>query len=47
MQKNINAAKPHAEARENFINNVLKGYNWEVDKDKLKPIIETAQPIPN
>lgn len=45
MQKNINAAKPHNEARDKFISN-LKDYNWQTDTQKLKPIQDAAEAIP-
>ena len=41
MQKNVNAIKPHNDARDNFISK-LKHYDWMKDADRLRPIREAA-----
>lgn len=44
MQKNVNAIKPHNEAREQLIS-ALRHYDWEKDPSRLKPIKEAADSV--
>jgi len=46
MQKNMNAIKPHNDARDSFTN-TYKNYNWNTDPLKLKSIKELAQNVPH
>ena len=46
MQKNMNAIKPHNDARDAFKSS-YHNYNWNSDPLKLKPIKDLAQNIPN
>lgn len=41
MQKNMNAIKPHNQAREQFLAQ-LENYNWAQDPSRLKAIKDAA-----
>ena len=45
MQKNMNAIKPHNQAREQFLSQ-LENYNWNSDSMRLKAIKDTAEHVP-
>ena len=45
MQKNMNAIKPHNEARDSF-KSALEHYNWNSDSLKLKGIKDIVQNVP-
>lgn len=46
MQKNMNAIKPHNDARDTFKGS-YQNYNWNSDPMKLKPIKDLAHNIPS
>jgi hypothetical protein len=45
MQKNVNAARKHVEAREAFTN-TLKVYNWAADPQRLKLLRDSIDGVP-